>query len=52
MVESQHIYIEAIRSLPNPEPPQEYKGKNNKFFIFNMHRLSTNKSVSRFGTYL
>lgn len=27
MIESQRIYEEAVRSLPNPEPPQEYKGK-------------------------
>lgn len=26
MIESQRIYEEAVRSLPNPEPPQEYKG--------------------------
>jgi E3 ubiquitin-protein ligase UBR3 len=26
MIESKQIYGEAIRSLPNPEPPDEYKG--------------------------
>jgi E3 ubiquitin-protein ligase UBR3 len=26
MRESKRIYEEAVRSLPNPEPPDEYKG--------------------------
>jgi len=26
MKESKRIYEEAVKSLPNPEPPHEYKG--------------------------
>jgi len=26
MAQSKHIYQQALKSLPNPEPPDEYKG--------------------------
>lgn len=26
MAESKELYTEAIKSLPNPEPPDEYRG--------------------------
>jgi E3 ubiquitin-protein ligase UBR3 len=26
MAESKQLYTEALRSLPNPEPPDEYRG--------------------------
>jgi hypothetical protein len=37
MKESKRIYEEAVKSLPNPEPPHEYKGtlslkKSNSFY--------------------
>ena len=35
--DSNEIYQNAVRSLPNPEPPDEYKGEY--FFIHNIHIL-------------
>jgi hypothetical protein len=31
MNKSKRSYEEALTSLPNPEPPEEYKGKINTF---------------------
>jgi hypothetical protein len=31
MRESKRVYEEAVKSLPNPEPPDEYKGKKENY---------------------